>query len=47
MDYDIQIIVDLFVTFMKHGYPIALVILIIIRVTDIFTDFVLGRRVNL
>lgn len=47
MEYDIQIIVNLFVTFMQHGYPIALVILIIIRVTDIFTDFVLGRRVNL
>ncbi len=47
MDYDIQVIVDLFVTFMKHGYPIALVILIVIRVTEIFTDFVLGRRVNL
>ncbi len=47
MEYDIQVIVDLFVTFMKHGYPIALVILIVIKVTNIFTDFVLGRRVDL
>lgn len=47
MEYDIQVIVDLFVTFMKHGYPIALVILIVIKITNIFTDFVLGRRVDL
>lgn len=47
MDYDVQVIIDLFVSFLKHGYPIALVIMIVIRVTNIFTDFVLGRRVDL
>lgn len=47
MEYEIQTIVDLFVAFMTHGYPIALVIMIVIKITNIFTDFVLGKRVDL
>lgn len=47
MDYDIQIIVNMFVAFCKIGFPIALVMNIAEKLISIFQDFVMGRNVRL
>lgn len=47
MDYDIQIIINMFIAFCKVGFPIALVMNICEKLTSIFQDFVMGKNVRL
>ncbi len=45
MEYDLQIIVDLFVLFCTVGFPIGLVMCIAEKLVDIMKRFILGKKV--
>lgn len=44
---DYQVVVDLFVNLSIITFPIALVILIVEKITNIFIRFVFGKEVDL
>lgn len=46
MIMDLQVITDLFITFMLIAFPIALVMLICEKLISIFKQFVLGNEVR-
>lgn len=46
MEVDYQIFINIFSNTFMIAFPIALIMLVVIKLTDIFLDFVLGKKIK-